>query len=539
MRLALKRLPRLPSSVADNLGVFLLLVLVPIAAVPFFVDGGLARWLVLLVFAGGFALTSTWAKRVTIDAADIGALLFTAYAATSLIWTPDLLWGVVCLAKLGVLVVLFLVLRRRRLDEVVPLAIAFAVLAVLVLHWVGWVKWSGFVNPNLVAEFILVATPFLLLKRCYLSIAGAAWLYLFLINPSNLEYLILGLGFVGWVCWKDRGPVNILLFVLAGLVLLVGFVISLGIYEVRISVLSRIELLYNTLTMWSQAPILGHGVGSFDYVYPVYGDAILTLFPEMVWSVLGASKLYAGSAHNEFAQLLSELGIVGALLVVLFLMAVTWKPDTRFKRGCIGSLIVLGILSLIGFPLQMPSTALFGVVALAGLCGKSAASVVWTRRRRWPSVAVVPLLVAGMWYWGAQAAIGQMLFAESVVMIPRDALHALVRNRDALDRFRPDQMARLQIFKTAVLANEKVTIAPETIHGAYEISLSASPNHAGTLLARFHWLIRETGCGDESDATEGQDEPLYEGECFDILNRLSRQSSRVQEVAEVLREVGP
>ncbi len=532
------RQPRFLSSAVDNLGVFLLLVLVPIAAVPIFVDGALARWLVLLVFAGGFAVTSTWAKRATIDVADIGALLFTAYAATSLIWTPDLLWGLVWLAKLGVLVVLFLVLRRRRLDDVAPMAIAISVLAVLVLHWVGWVPWSGFANPNLVTEFILVATPFLLLKRCFLSIAGAAWLYLFLINPSHLEYLVLGLGFISWVCWKERGPVNILLFVLAGLVLLVGFVISLGIYEIRVSVLSRIELLYNTLTMWSQAPTLGHGLGSFNYVYPQYSDAILTLFPGLSWTVLGASSLYAGAAHNEVAQLLSELGIVGVLLVVLFLMAVRWKAETRFQKACTGSLAVLGVLSLIGFPLQMPATALFGVVALAGLSGKPKPVLSWMRRIRWPSVLVAPLLVAGLWYWGAQAAIGQMLFAESVVMIPRDPLHALVRNRDALDRFRPDQLARMQIFKTAVLANEKVTIAEETIHAAYRISASTGPSHPGLLLARFHWLLRETGCGDESDATEGQDASLYEGECYDILDRLSRQSSRVQEVAEVLKRVG-
>jgi len=150
--------------------------------------------------------------------------------------------------------------------------------------------------------------------------------------------------------------------------------------------------------------------------------------------------------------------------------------------------------------------------------------LVWHRRKLWPSAFAVPLIVASLWYWGTQAALAQMMYAEATILLPGNQLAALDRNWQAVRTFPPDQMARMQLFKTAVRANEleKITVSPETMRSAFGISTSAAPNHAGVLLARLHYLHHEGRC---------------EPECSEILNRLSRQASRVQEVAELLEKL--
>lgn len=92
----------------------------------------------------------------------------------------------------------------------------------------------------------------------------------------------------------------------------------------------RIPLWQDTLDMIGTAPLMGHGAGSFRWLYPEY------------WKHLTAYT-DPENAHNEFLQGLAENGAVGTLLLVLAAGLAGWALLSRLRstrREKTGALIV-------------------------------------------------------------------------------------------------------------------------------------------------------------------------------------------------------
>lgn len=118
-----------------------------------------------------------------------------------------------------------------------------------------------------------------------------------------------------------------------------------------------------TLSMWLDAPWLGHGGGSFRSVFPAYQD-----------EDVGPS--FFDHAHNDYAQLLAEYGVLGALPMLLLIggalalsCAAMRKRHDRGLQGLAFS-ATLGILALLvhsatDFNLQIPANAATFAVLLA------------------------------------------------------------------------------------------------------------------------------------------------------------------------------
>ena len=64
--------------------------------------------------------------------------------------------------------------------------------------------------------------------------------------------------------------------------------------------------------MFSHRPVLGWGLGTFPTIYPHYRSFYTNLF--------------INEAHNDYAQLLVETGLLGFALMLWFLFACT-SPD--------------------------------------------------------------------------------------------------------------------------------------------------------------------------------------------------------------------
>ena len=79
------------------------------------------------------------------------------------------------------------------------------------------------------------------------------------------------------------------------------------------SVLARLEIWINSLRAWIEAPVFGHGLGSYEWAYAPWKEWHLTLFPTM-GSVLNAPLTAVGMAHSEPIQILAEFGLIGAAL---------------------------------------------------------------------------------------------------------------------------------------------------------------------------------------------------------------------------------
>lgn len=129
----------------------------------------------------------------------------------------------------------------------------------------------------------------------------------------------------------------------------------------------RLSISKDSLHMFAQRPIMGWGLGTFSVIYPSHRSFYTNLF--------------INAAHNDYAQLLVETGLLGFGLMTWFVMALCRRSLASVKGwqfrwdaavslaaalGCSGILLH----SLVDFNLQIPAnSAVFYV-----LCALAASS---------------------------------------------------------------------------------------------------------------------------------------------------------------------
>lgn len=137
----------------------------------------------------------------------------------------------------------------------------------------------------------------------------------------------------------------------------------------------RFALWANTLAIFQDHPLVGVGTGNFEFIYPLYHRRVITdpSFQETERAL---------QAHNDYAQLLAEVGLVGTggLLWMLLLLAQRfWRclKDTRHPQILpIGfALTALLLEAFWDFPFALPvPTAHFWIYA-GLLCSATQGSV--------------------------------------------------------------------------------------------------------------------------------------------------------------------
>ena len=142
-----------------------------------------------------------------------------------------------------------------------------------------------------------------------------------------------------------------------------------------------------TLVLFDQYPLFGTGLGTFTSV-----------FPRVQTSELGRGLWVYG--HNDWVQLLAEMGLAGILVSVTFAGLLGWLIYDRLKQekttsawwltvGAAASLCGILVHGLVEFNLHIPSNAFMAsaVVGLACVSGLSARR----RGRRTPYVRMNPV----------------------------------------------------------------------------------------------------------------------------------------------------
>lgn len=128
---------------------------------------------------------------------------------------------------------------------------------------------------------------------------------------------------------------------------------------------SRIQTWKNSWTMVTDYPLFGVGVGAYPVAYSRYDT--------------GAGHVIMNAAHNDYLQVVCETGVVGASLLLVFLIALSqlcrralrcreprlWHIAGGATVGCIAILVH----SLVDFYLQQPATGLVFFLLLALLVG--------------------------------------------------------------------------------------------------------------------------------------------------------------------------
>jgi O-antigen ligase len=125
---------------------------------------------------------------------------------------------------------------------------------------------------------------------------------------------------------------------------------------------TRLTIDQDSLRIFARKPVLGWGLGVFPDIYPQFSTL--------------ATNLGVGNAHNDYLQLLVEMGVLGFgtslwFMLTLFRSALrklkSWPPDTNSTVTLAAMLGVTGILvhSFVDFNLQIPgNAALFYVLCV-------------------------------------------------------------------------------------------------------------------------------------------------------------------------------
>ena len=124
--------------------------------------------------------------------------------------------------------------------------------------------------------------------------------------------------------------------------------IVVGAFETRGIKGSRLDLWADMLPLFPDFPVFGLGLNAFSTAYPLYQ----TVWP-MEW---------IGEAHNEYLQVLLDLGLVGvvlvgALLARVFRAALRGAARGGLELGLFGALLALAIHNLVDFNWQIPANA--------------------------------------------------------------------------------------------------------------------------------------------------------------------------------------
>jgi tetratricopeptide (TPR) repeat protein len=219
-----------------------------------------------------------------------------------------------------------------------------------------------------------------------------------------------------------------------------------------------------TLRAWQNNPIWGAGLGTHAYVFPMFDTS--------------ANPALAGHADNDYVQLLEEMGLVGAALVLVFLIGVATiiaklavsgrTASSAAAFGLAFGLIAVAIHSASDFGQRLPANLCLS----AATCGLLVAIARMERRRAaarqrklpaavssnsWHRVGVSIASVAGLivlWGWAGRdtyaAFIGERWWAA--------ALTTETRIRNEPDQATDDNYRELLAMASAAFESDPANV---------------------------------------------------------------------------------
>lgn len=311
------------------------------------------RWTILYLFVAYVLVKWAWTGKGPSGEVAQWTGVLVGYFGLSLLWSDDWREGVVHFVNAACLGVLFLYVRHEKPN--LGWSVVVTGLGAILLAFMFPEDQGGFGNRNFITEYLLLAIPLSFLTPLWVALpfSAGAMVYLVFFNASHIEFLVI----IGWLA-------GLFCFLTSAKRWECFALIALGLIAVFVLVpaphfMARYELWLNTLAMWWDAPFFGVGVGGFDAAYHLVRDFHTRFLG--AYTILASPADYAGAAHNEFLQILAELGLVG------FALCLGWFAcSIKLHRGRpeTWALLALGVMCLIGFPLQNPATAILAAMVL-------------------------------------------------------------------------------------------------------------------------------------------------------------------------------
>jgi O-antigen ligase len=273
------------------------------------------------------------------------------------------------------------------------------------LYWIrtprmgGWI-YGPYVNHNHYAGLMELLAPIPLVicltrlaqekERIAAGVAAAIMVGTLFLSGSRggMLAMVTELTVLAVIVFRERKRLRVAIGVAAFAVVLAGMLTWLGGKELtyRVAMIqseSRSEISggmrtlidRDAIRMFRQKPALGWGLGTFPTVYPQFRSFYTNFF--------------VNQAHNDYLQLLSEMGLLGFALMIWYLAIVFFKAIPKIGNwtsdvsgaaslACILSCIGILVHSLVDFNLQIPANAALFYV----LCTIAAAPPFFQRTRK-------------------------------------------------------------------------------------------------------------------------------------------------------------
>lgn len=415
-------------------GTFGLLMFGPLAF------GAVEPWSIFTVEAGSVALMLLWLAKQWIDGeidilwnplflpmAAFAALIFGQIALRLSAYRHDTISGAMLYCAYGMLCFLATqsLLRSSQARKIaVILGLYGAMLAVLALlqgispngklFWLrtprmgGWI-YGSYVNHNHYAGLMELLVPIPLIiavsrlahekLRIVSGIASAIMVGTIFLSGSRggMIAIFAELIVLATILLRQKRSIRIAIAVSAFAVVLISLLVWLGGKELTVRVTSisketrseisggmRFSIDRDALHMFRQKPIMGWGLGTFPVVYPKFRSFYTNFF--------------VNEAHNDYLQLLAEMGIVGFGIMIWFLVVLFHRVRRKISNWTVNvsgavtlacALGATGILvhSLVDFNLQIPANAALFYV----FCAMAAAPPLLQRSRKRKPVVTDPL----------------------------------------------------------------------------------------------------------------------------------------------------
>jgi O-antigen ligase len=463
------------------------------------------------------------ATNPSVDGVDAATCAVVLYAAMSLAWSPDPGAGALALLYISAAAVLFAALRRidpRTLALLVAGSGMLAAAVVLARIVAKVEEFGGFGNRNVVAEFLLFILPSCAVwwhdagKRFrWLAplVAAPVLVYLFGgFNPCKEVFVGAAVSgsYVALLMLRRQGRKRWLIASEVALLLVVIGAVAEGWRKVdtSASLQHRVELWVNTFFIWWDRPLWGRGLGSFDYVYPTFMAAYRHAFPHLDPTTVPQMLSYAGAAHNEPLQLLTELGLIGFVLMAIVIVLVWRRQPPLGARSIVDhaaalQLAIAGTVSLLDFVFQNPALLLISLSSLAIMANTgrpprrndtASPAIALPRGAALAGAAILAAFLIVLTGTMARHAVAQRHFGWAQRVLNMSPRAGFLNNNAAYAAFPLDPAYRRQLFISLMVwlsSGQNVPYTTDAQTAFYRVSASAGPDWPGLLITRIFQLL--------------------------------------------------
>ena len=249
----------------------------------------------------------------------------------------------------------------------------------------GGSPFGPFVNRNHFAGFIGMVIPLSLgvglmsrslekkIMYAFFSITMTVALF-FSLSRGGIVSFFAGIMVFAFVVFGKTYSVRRLVPVFLFIIILASYLLYLGIAPIidrfsqtDVSNEQRLLAWQGVLSALKDYPVFGSGLGTFQYIFKIYK-------PDGLY-------LYWDHAHNDYLELLLEIGIVGTIIVAIFfffelktILKTPWEGKEIYLHAAfLSSITTIAVQSVVDFNLQIPSNAIaiFLILGMAASLSRS------------------------------------------------------------------------------------------------------------------------------------------------------------------------